>query len=295
MNKGLVSNIQHFSVGDGPGIRSTVFMQGCNLKCPWCHNPETLSPKATLLFHEDLCQLCGLCTIVCKKAVHRIHNLEHLLDMSKCDFCGDCVNSCSMNALSLSGRHYTVDEVFEIIYKDYDYMKESGGGVTISGGEPLLQVDFIDSLANKCKEKGIHVILDTAGSVPFSNFKKVIPFVDTYYYDIKGDKGVYEKYVLGNFDLVLDNLKRLIDLGRDVVVRIPVIPNINDTEDVMGTVHTLLLDAGVIRVSLIPFHRLGSSKYSALGLEYGFDNVSQSREDVERVKEIFKDMEVSIS
>jgi pyruvate formate lyase activating enzyme len=295
MDKGLISNIQHFSLGDGPGIRTTVFMQGCNLLCPWCHNPETISQKPRLMFHKNLCAKCRLCEIVCTRGVHSIKDGEHVVEVDKCDFCGMCEKTCTTKALKLSGRYMTVDEVFDTLYKDYEYMQESGGGVTISGGEPLLQSDFVEALSKMCKEKDIHVIIDTAGCVPFAEFLKVIPYTDTFYYDIKGDRYVYDNYVFGDYDLVISNLAKLITKGYDVRIRIPLIPQVNDSVEVMRTVYTTLKNLGVTKVSILPFHRLGSGKYDALNQEYGFKNTKElSKKKIVEIVDIFESIEVEI-
>lgn len=294
MDKGLISNIQHFSLGDGPGIRTTVFMQGCNLLCPWCHNPETMSKKPRLMFHGNICAKCALCSIVCKKGVHSFNDGEHVMEIDKCDFCGMCEKTCTMKALRLSGRYMTVEEVFENVCKEYEYMKESGGGVTISGGEPLLQTSFVSTLAEKFSRSNIHVIIDTAGNVPFSLFEKVMPYAKTFYFDIKGNRHVYDM-VNGDYELVCSNLHKLIQSGCDVVVRIPVIPGMNDSVDVMKEVTEMLDATGVEKVSLLPFHNLGSSKYSALHEEYSlFDLKPPSEETMKSIADVFINFHVEI-
>lgn len=273
MDKGLISNIQTFSIDDGPGIRTCVFMQACNLACPWCHNPETISKGPCLLFYRDLCTMCGYCSLVCGQGVHSFLEGKHHLDLARCIHCGKCEEVCN-GALKLSGRLMSVDEVFDYIMKDYQYYVESGGGVTFSGGEGLLQADFLAKLAKRLKEKDINIILDTAGSVNFLAFEKLIPFIDTYYYDLKGDRSVYDKYPVGNYDLVVGNLRTLKERGLDILVRIPVIPGVNDDIGVMGNMSRVLKEIGIEKLSFLPFHNLGSGKYKALNLEYDFMDIS---------------------
>ncbi len=294
MVNGLISNLQHFSTGDGPGIRTTVFMQGCNLKCPWCHNPETIPKEPVLLFYENSCIKCGLCVTVCENDVHTLLNDKHLINNKNCIHCGKCEKVCA-SSLKVSGKYMTVDEVFDYIYKDIDYIKQSGGGVTISGGEPLIQADFVALLSKKCKENDIGVIIDTAGNVPFSNFEAVVPYADTFYYDIKGDRLVYDTFVFGNYDIILSNLQRLVKLNCDIKVRIPIIPGVNNDNGTVSEVYETIRAIGIKKVSLLPFHRLGCSKYSALNLQYRFLNTEAF--DIDKMKEIsgiFIGMDVEI-
>ncbi len=294
MDKGLISNIQHFSLGDGPGIRTTVFMQGCNLLCPWCHNPETISPKPRLMFYRNLCAKCGLCEVVCTRGVHSIREGEHFVEVDKCDFCGICEKTCTTKALKVSGRYMSVDEVFDTLYKDYDYMQESGGGVTLSGGEPLLQASFVTALAEKLSKNNIHVIIDTAGNVPYSLFEKVIPHTNTFYFDIKGSSEVYD-LIKGDYELVCSNLNKLVQSGCDVVVRIPIIPEINDRVDVMKEVADMLGMAGVGKVSLLPYHNLGISKYFALCEDYSLSGLKEPGEETMKdIANLFIDFHVEI-
>lgn len=294
MVEGLISNIQHFSIGDGPGIRTTVFMQGCNLMCPWCHNPETIPRKPVLMFFKSVCVNCGHCVQLCKEDVHSVIDSLHVIDLQNCIHCGNCQKACN-GSLKLSGKVMTVSEVFRDIYKDISYFEESKGGVTISGGEPMLQSDFVEALSKRCKEKDIHVIIDTAGCVPFTEFLKVIPYTDTFYYDIKGDRYVYDNYVFGDYDLVICNLAKLITKGCDVRIRIPLIPQVNDSVEVMRTVYSTLRNLGVTKVSILPFHRLGSGKYDALNREYNFKNTKElSKEKIKEVADIFEGIDVEI-
>ena len=224
---GMVSEIQRFSVGDGDGIRTTVFMQGCNLRCPWCHNPETIPMEGARLVYK------------------------HLPDEVK-----------------ISGKHMTVGEVFDIVVQDMEFYKKSNGGITLSGGEPLLQVDFCVELARKCRDNAISVIIDTAGDVPFESIEKVIPFTDCFYYDLKCDIDDYKK-IGANGQRVFDNLLRLASISK-VVARLPIVPGFND--GMMETLAEFLSTTAITEVHLLPFHRLGSGKYKALGLTYAYES-----------------------
>lgn len=224
-----VSDIQHFSVGDGPGIRTTVFLKGCNLHCPWCHNPETISPAPVTLTYPQT---------------------------------GKTVSY---------GRPMTVDEVVAEILEDLPFYRESGGGVTISGGEPLLQPAAVTALAKALRVEGVSVILDTAGCVPWDRFEAVLPFVDTVFFDWKiSDPRMMQDRIGGNLSLVKENLARLLRSGTDVHVRIPLIPGVNTSDEAVAAMAADLAEAGAKTVALLPFHRLAVGKYEAMGLEYPF-------------------------
>lgn len=286
-NSGFVSKIQHFSLGDGPGIRTTVFMQGCNLHCRWCHNPETISPQSTLMCYESKCTLCGLCAKVCPQGAISFENGKRIVDKKLCTFCGECEKLCPNDAIVISGKEMTADAVFEEIMNDYDFYAPSNGGVTFSGGEPLLHAEFCSEVAKLCKEKDIHIIVDTAGCVAFEKFERVIPFTDMFYFDIKAsDDKEFKQMCGGNFDLVTENLKKLTAVA-DVTVRMPIIPGYNDNEEYIMRCGKLLVDCKVKRADLIPFHRMGSSKYAALGLIYDYDGVKPpEKEMLERFAKI---------
>ena len=224
-----ISDIQHFSTGDGPGIRTTVFLKGCNLRCPWCHNPETISESPVTLTYPNA-----------KKTV-------------------------------TYGRLMTVDEVVAEAMEDADFYRESGGGVTISGGEPLLQYEAVAALAKALQDKEIPVILDTAGCVSWSRFETVLPFVNTVFFDWKtSDPAFMKERIGGDLTLIKDNLTRLIATGKDVHIRIPLIPNVNTTDEALDAISTDLREAGIKTVALLPFHRLAVGKYEAMGLEYPY-------------------------
>lgn len=221
-----ISNIQHFSLGDGNGIRTTIFFKGCNLHCPWCHNPETISTTTlTLNFANGVQQICG--------------------------------------------THLSVDDVLAEALSDKDFYDESDGGVTLSGGEALLQIDGATQLAQKLKQNGVSVIIDTAGNVPYEYFQKINAFVDEYYFDLKAsNEDDYKKIIGGNFRLVVDNMKRLVDEGYKVRARIPLIPSFNDSSEYSEKMCAVLREIGIKNVDLLPFHRLGTAKYKALNIDY---------------------------
>ncbi len=240
-----ISDIQHFSVGDGPGIRTTVFLKGCNLRCPWCHNPETISPAPVTLAYPKA---------------------------------GKTVSY---------GRFMTAEDVVAEVMEDADFYRESGGGVTVSGGEPLLQCEGVAALAKTLQEKGNSVILDTAGCVPWSRFETVLPFVDTVFFDWKtSDPAFMKERVGGDLSLIKSNLTRLLQAGTDVHIRIPLIPDVNTTEDAVSAIASDLREAGAKTLALLPFHRLAVGKYEAMGMIYPYrDTPPLPTDTVHRVAE----------
>ena len=266
---GIISAMQHFSTGDGPGIRTTLFLKGCSLRCLWCHNPETISAEPVLMFFAQRCAGCAACVRTCKTGVHSLANGIHNVDRSKCRLCGACAAICPAEAIQLNGSRKTVAEVMRFILEDKVFYEASGGGVTLSGGEPLLQADFCAEVAQVCRENSVPVILDTAGHVAYAAFRKVLPFIDTVYFDLKGASADdYQKTAGGDLLLILENMRRLVSDGADITACIPVIPGYNDSIAYCRRLAALLLPTGVRSVRLLPYHRLGSEKYRALDLDY---------------------------
>lgn len=251
--KALLFDIERNSFVDGPGIRTTVFFKGCNLKCAWCHNPESQSPKPQMLFYRDKCKGCGKCKAVCPTP-------------GGCTLCGKCTFYCPADARKVCGREYTVDEVLAEIIKDKTYYKNSGGGVTFSGGECMLQIDFLLKILKKCKEAGIHTAVDTAGHVPYESFVKILPYTDLFLYDVKLlDSQKHRQYVGVGNERILENLKKLFAAGAKVWIRIPVIAGVNDGLDEMQGVRLFLDGCGKPeKVELLAYHAMGEHKYAAL-------------------------------
>jgi len=292
-NTGLISDIQRFSLGDGDGIRTTVFMQGCNLLCPWCHNPETINNNGSLLLYKNLCVSCGGCKNACPENIIDIKDNCEIADRNKCILCGKCENACLNNAIKLSGKRMTVDEVFGVIMQDAEFYAKSSGGVTLSGGEPLLQIDFCVELAKKCFENNISVVVDTAGDVPLDIFERIIPFTDCFYFDLKSIIEDYEK-INANGGRIYDNLARLSAVCK-TVARIPVIPGFNDSDEIMESFAGFLSGINIHEAHFLPFHRLGSGKYRALGLKYTFeDYIPESDDYMEHFVKIFTDKKIEI-
>lgn len=273
--KATIFDIQRNSFVDGPGIRTTVFFKGCNLRCKWCHNPESQLPQIQMMFYKDKCIGCGKCKDVCP---------NHL---EKCDLCGRCEIFCTADARKICGKDYTVDEVYSEIIKDKSFYDNSGGGVTFSGGECMLQPKFLCETLKKCKENGIHTAVDTAGNVPWKNFEKVMPYTDLFLYDIKciseqrhiDGTGVSNK-------LLLENLKKLFECGVKIHIRVPVITGINDSVEEITKIKDFLEPYKPEKIELLPYHKMGEHKYDALGMPITYYDVP-SKEFMEKLNKIF--------
>ncbi|MBR2466911.1 MAG: glycyl-radical enzyme activating protein [Clostridia bacterium] len=275
--KATIFDIERNSYVDGPGIRTTVFFKGCNLRCAWCHNPESQSGFSQMLFYKDKCTGCGKCKEKCP------NNLE------SCELCGRCALYCPHDAREICGREYTVDEVMREILKDQSYYETSGGGVTFSGGECMLQIDFLEEILKECKSHGIHTAVDTAGHVPFEYFEKIIPYTDLFLYDVKSlDNEKHKEYTGATNELILANLEMLLKSGKAVWVRIPIIPNVNDTEEEMKKIKSFLCSYGYPpKVELLPYHAMGEHKYAALGKKAHAFSVP-GKEKISRLRKLFE-------
>lgn len=273
--KATIFDIERGSFVDGPGIRTTVFFKGCNLRCPWCHNPESQGFEPQMMFYEDKCLGCGKCKEMCATP-------------GNCTLCGKCTFFCPVDARKVCGKLYTVHEVLSEILKDQSYYEHSGGGVTFSGGECMLQVDFLEELLKTCKEKGIHTAVDTAGHVPFENFEKVLPYTDLFLYDVKiFDSEKHREYIGVGNELILENLKKLLAMNAKVWVRIPVMAGVNDNLGEMQRLRDFLLQYGKPeKIELLPYHAMGEHKYAAVGKNVKHFSAPEE-DDLRKLKAVF--------
>lgn len=265
---GLVFNIMRFSIHDGPGIRTTVFLKGCPLRCGWCHNPEGQSPRPEVIYFEERCIRCGDCVRACPEEALRLDG-RVITDPALCQRRGECVEACSAGARELAGRWMSLPEVVAEVAKDEVFFEESGGGVTISGGEPLMQAAFVEQLLEACHARGIHAVLDTCGFADPSVVRRISEWVDLFLYDLKlMDCEKHQRFTGVKNDLILANLKTLAEIGSNVIVRIPIIPGVNDEDTDIAAVSAFLTGVGLRRIDLLPYHRIGSDKYNRLHLRY---------------------------
>lgn len=292
MGKDLVTNIQKFSVHDGPGIRSVVFFKGCPLSCKWCSNPENINSDPELMYHPTKCIGCGFCVDQCEFGANTVVDDQILFDASKCIDCGRCAAKCCTLAREMKGRAYTVDELVKELDKDIPFYQNSGGGITYSGGEPLLHPEMILALSSGYKAQGINSAVETCGFVPWSNIEKILSVIDLFLFDVKFIDGEKHKQYCGKSnELILDNLKKLCEKKQKVIVRIPIIPGVNDTEADLdlagGFLQTIRSD--IEYVNCLPYHNYGVSKYDALGIRYELQEIKAP--EAERMEEIKKHFE----
>ena len=268
----VIFNIMRFSTQDGPGIRTTVFFKGCPLSCWWCHNPESQRLEPELLYLEERCRHCGDCLAACPQ--HAIEQVDGIVRTSAlCRRCGQCTQVCQAEARQIAGRRLTVPELIAEIERDLVFFEESGGGVTLSGGEPLAQPRFVSALLAACRDRGIPTVLETCGYASRDVFLTVALAADLVLFDLKlMDPLKHKRYTGVSNRRILANLKELVARGRPVTVRIPVMPGINDADDEIRQFAGCLAELPVNQVELLPYHHIGAGKYKRLGLTYRLDD-----------------------
>ena len=269
MDTGTIFDIKRYAIHDGPGIRTTIFLKGCPLRCWWCHNPEGIAPDPQLTYRQERCKGCYECIDMCPHdALSRTNADGHIaINREKCDLCNHCIHVCPSRALEIIGREVSVDEVMKEIEKDILFYDESNGGVTFSGGEPLMQVHFLNSLLERCKEKDIHTAVDISGYAPFEEIDRLREKVDLFLYDLKIiDDEKHKEYTGVSNERILENLKELSERGDRITIRIPIIPGINDSDgDIHEFAQFILSLTGGKEISLLPYHQAARAKYKRLG------------------------------
>ncbi len=270
MSTGTIFDIKKFAIHDGPGVRTTVFLKGCPLGCWLCHNPESQEFEPELLLRDGRCNLCGDCLEVCQPNAISLNEKVVHVDRVRCDLCGACVDACLPGALEIAGRQVTVDEVMEEIEKDTVYYDESGGGVTVSGGEPLSQAEFLRDLLESCKARGIRTALDTCGHAAPALFHEVAGHADLFLYDLKLiDERRHLDFTGVSNETIHENLRWLSEQGRAVVIRFPLLPGINDDSENVGALGEFLAALATrYPVDILPYHRMGIDKYTRLDREH---------------------------
>lgn len=290
--QGTVFNIQKFSIHDGPGVRTTVFLKGCPLRCKWCANPESQIAKVQVLYDMGKCLHCQNCVHTCpEKAVSMTEDGRVHINFGKCTGCLRCVHECQGRALTHEGELKTVDEVLAVCMQDQDFYAESGGGVTISGGEGMMQPDFVEALILRLKEKGIHTAIETTGHVSAEVFRRLAPKFDLLLFDIKQADSAKHKWGTGaGNERIIENLRWAHDEGLNILPRIPVIPGFNAGPEDAENMARLLTDIGLGRVQLLPFHQMGERKYEFLNREYELTGVKALHpEDLTQYRQVFLD------
>lgn len=277
MSNATVFNIQKFSLHDGPGIRTTIFFKGCPLSCIWCHNPESLSPEPETLFNENTCLQCGQCGTDSPKTHRQVLTRQQIED-------------CPTESLTIAGTVWELKELLVEIEKDRVFYEQSGGGVTFSGGEPLMQLDALIELLEACKIKGRHTALDTCGYSSWTAIEKIAPLVDLFLYDLKmiSDKDHKQFTGVSNAS-ILQNLKNLSARGARIWLRLPIIPTINDSEDAIHAIGSLLKSLSIEAVHLLPYHNYATGKYQRLGKAYTLDHlITPPKETMQTLKNILE-------
>lgn len=290
----LITDIQGYSIHDGPGIRTVVFLKGCGLECRWCSNPECVSQQPEVGFIRNLCTQCGKCAEICPEEalVYEEGEFPHI-DRVKCTGCGICSSVCSYQAVALYGKPMSTDEVFDAVNRDKMFYQASGGGVTVSGGEPLLQSQFVCNLFEKCRQAGIHTCMETSGYAAGSALRQVLPYTDYVLYDLKNMSSEKHRQCTGKpNDLILSNARVVAASRVETLFRMPLIPGINDDlQNIRQTAEFLRgLGNSALRIELMPYHRLGKGKYEALDRQYRLSElVSPEPVHLESIKKAFED------
>ena len=288
----LITNIQKFSIHDGDGIRTSVFFKGCPLKCEWCHNPETQRFNKEMQCDGTKCAGCGTCAKICPNGAITMENGKPVWSSEKCTFCGKCVNFCPAGIREIIGNEYMVKELVKELMKDQMFYEESGGGVTLSGGEVMaMDLEYILAIAKELKRQDVTLTIDTCGYVPYEKFQAILPYVNTFLYDVKVmDPELHKKYIGVDNQLILDNLARLAADGARIYIRIPTVKEVNGNEENMKETIRFLKEHDIhpAQINLLPYHDTGSGKYSKLDMEYkGTDLHAPEKEEMESFVRLF--------
>jgi len=263
---GTIFDIDQTALHDGPGVRMTVFLKGCPLHCAWCHSPESQAFAPEIVWYETRCTHCGACVNACPQRIRR-PGLIAPEDRARCTLCGACIEACPAGALEVKGREATAGEIADMAARLTPFFARTGGGVTITGGEPTAQADFAHAIASLCRDAGIHVALETCGLAPWETIERLAEALDLWLYDLKlADSAAHEAYTGAPNEQIIANLRALLASGADVLVRVPLIPGVNDTDEAVREIATLARSLGVERIELLPFNPATGGKYSWLGL-----------------------------
>ncbi len=274
---GFVFNIQRYSVHDGPGIRTTVFFKGCPLRCAWCHNPEGIAPKTEIMLVETRCIACGECRKACVHALGAPGEGPLPLRMARCDLCGACCEACPADARRTVGKEMTVDQVMDCVLQDCIFFEESGGGVTFSGGEPLMQPKFLYELLSACRSQGLHTAVDTCGMAAKDDLLAIAPLTHLFLYDVKlMEDAPHRRYTGASNEHILQNLRALAQVHTNIWVRVPLVPGVNDQTSALAEVAKMVSALPSVRqVNVLPYHATGAKKTKRLGQTGGSRSMFQ--------------------
>ena len=286
MTKGLIFNIQKFSIHDGPGIRTTIFLKGCPLRCKWCANPESQSANVQILWDQKKCVHCLQCVKSCMHQAISCREGEIHIDEALCQGCLNCVSTCLQSALSNEGETKEIEEIVRIALQDKDFYEESGGGITISGGEGMSQPDFLKELVKELKKHNLHLAIETTGYIPKETFHELAPLFDLLLFDVKHyDTNRHFEGTGVHNEQIINNLKWAFHQGLEILPRIPVIPSFNNSIQDAAGLASLLTEIGLKKVQLLPFHQFGERKYEMMHKEYAYKNVKAlQKEDLTEYK-----------
>jgi len=286
--KGFIFNIERFTLHDGPGIRTTVFLKGCPLNCVWCCNPESQSIAPQLAYFKEKCTACGRCLPLCPKGAISSGEKDQpvILNFALCDGCGNCVPACIPGALVMMGEEKTASEIVGVVKRDLPFYLRSGGGVTLSGGEPLAQPVFSAEILRLCKAERIHTAIQTCGYATQADIDRVLPTLDLVIFDLKHmDAAAHQKLTGKSNQLILENLKYINSQKKEIVIQIPLIPGMNDSEENLAASFQLAQSLKYVSgVSLLAYHALGQSKYSRIGRSYGLSDLRSPDNNYLKIK-----------
>ncbi len=289
MDSGTIFDIKRYAINDGPGIRTAVFFKGCPLRCWWCHNPEGQVKTPQLMYRANRCKTTGACLSACPQGAIRLDGIS-VTDWALCDQCGKCAVVCYAGAREMVGRSVSSRELRDEIRRDVPFYDQSGGGVTMTGGEPMYQLKFLKEILQRCTEQGIRTAVDTSGATSWENFAVILPLVDLFLYDVKVmDDTRHKRYTSVSNRRILDNLQQLAEAEAHIIVRIPLVPGCNDDEQNLEACALFLARLPTLEgVQVMPYHDIGRAKYEALGMEYKLDEIQPaSAEQVQTVEEYF--------
>ncbi|MBI9070111.1 MAG: glycyl-radical enzyme activating protein [Melioribacteraceae bacterium] len=298
MNSGLIFDVKRYAINDGPGIRITFFFKGCSLNCAWCHNPESISKDIQKMYSADKCIGCGTCVDECPKTALTLTERGIITNSELCNMCGICAEVCPTGAIEMSGRMETVDDIMKMIENEQIFFDQSGGGVTFSGGEPILHYDVLIDLLDKCGERGIHRTVDTAGLVGTEKLLEVAKRTDLFLYDLKMiDEDKHKRWTDVSNKKILENLQKLSKTGAEINIRIPLIKGVNtDDENIVKTAEYVSSLAGKKKkVNLLPYHNIAQKKYTKLGEEYDESGMGEpGKELIDSIVAKFNEYEIEV-